>query len=212
MIYFTILAVFLFCTRLAVTQNPATFWGPYYPSCAVNLCLVPITKSTGCEINDNQCVCTTASFVTSVAECLGQKCPDIVYSVYEQYSTNCKDNGGYPIAISGSQWEAAASGAASPAPTQSATVQGMGLGIITISALRIQQSSSSSNPDAAQPTKTTFTQPTTTDSAPLPSSTSDGSTSRGLTLDQKIALGVGIGVGVPSFIVALITLCIKLGR
>jgi hypothetical protein len=210
MIHFTILAVLLFCTRLTVTQNPATFWG-FYPSCAVNLCLVPITTSTGCEIKDNECVCTTASFVTSVAECLGQKCPDIVYSVYEQYSTACQDIGGYTIAISGSQWEAAASSAASSASPQSITVQGTGLGTTT-SALRVQQSPSSSNPNAAQPTTTTSTQPTTIDSAPSSSSTSDGSTSGGLTLDQKIALGVGIGIGVPSFIVAVIGVCVAMAR
>jgi len=88
----------------AQSTDPTTFWDSGgYTSCAVTNCFVPITTSSGCELNDNSCVCTT-SFVIQVATCLGKECLIDVHTTYISYKSNCALYGGYSLALNMTQF------------------------------------------------------------------------------------------------------------
>jgi hypothetical protein len=189
-----------------LTKVLQSFWGAY-PQCAATSCLVPLTASSGCEIDDNDCVCTDETLVSAVARCVGQNCSGVSAGVYSLYSSNCFNNGGYTIALSESQWNQESNGAApssgSQTPLSSSTTNQQSAPSTFSSADTTVQTS--------EPTTTTqggTTNPTTSASS-SPTSTSSPS---GYTKDQAIALGVGIGIGLPTFLIALITLCLKCSR
>ena len=104
-ILFALSITFFQSTYTAQSTDPTTFWDSGgYSSCAVANCFVPVTTSSGCELNDNSCVCTTSSFVTQVATCLGQKCSTDVHTTYISYKGNCAADGGYSLALNMTQF------------------------------------------------------------------------------------------------------------
>lgn len=50
-----------------------SFWAAY-PECAINTCLAPLTAASGCEIYNNECVCSNSKLVTEMAGCIGKAC------------------------------------------------------------------------------------------------------------------------------------------
>jgi hypothetical protein len=99
-----------------------SFWAGY-PECAINTCLAPLTAASGCEIDNNECVCSNSTLVTDMAGCIGKACTSMdIGSVYTEYSRACASNGGYPIALSESQWLLFAADAGTGFGTSSGTV------------------------------------------------------------------------------------------
>lgn len=104
-ILFILTIAFFGPTCTAQSPDPTTFWDRGgYSSCAVTDCLVPITTSSGCELNDNTCVCTTSSFVIQVAKYLGQECSIDVHTTYISFKNNCATYGGYSLALNMTQF------------------------------------------------------------------------------------------------------------
>jgi hypothetical protein len=178
----------------------ANFWN-LYPACANAGCLSPLTATSGCDISNNQCVCSNGTLMTLMAGCIGKVCSSsTVSSVYSLYQTACSSNGGYSIALSSSEWEAAAG---SGSGTGSSSVASGGSTVVQVAT-----------------TGTSKTAAGTTLPTPLPSSTDSSATSSsrssqsstpssgggGFTEDQKIALGVGLGMGLPAIILAALAL------
>ncbi|PMD26900.1 hypothetical protein NA56DRAFT_744198 [Hyaloscypha hepaticicola] len=85
--------------RWIIIPNTNLLWDEY-----VTNCFVPITTSSGCELNDNACVCTTSSFVIQVATCLGKECPIDVHTTYVAFKSNCATYGGYSLALNMTQF------------------------------------------------------------------------------------------------------------
>jgi hypothetical protein len=165
-------------------------WYSGYPTCAVNSCLVPLSASSECEIDDNACLCTTKTFVSAAAHCLGQKCPEVAGQVYTTMSSNCLGNGGYTLALSQSQWN------------EESNAQNAGTAALssepTITSSSVDPSSTDST--SSDPTASTSSDPTKTAS------------SSSYTKGQKIELGVGIGIGLPALLVAIIGVCVQCSR
>ncbi|CZR55656.1 uncharacterized protein PAC_05544 [Phialocephala subalpina] len=199
---------FLSAAGALETWLSANFWN-FYPACANTGCLSPLTAESGCDISNNECVCSNATLMTSMAGCIGKACSSTSISgTYSLYQTACSSNGGYSIALTSAQWEAAAG-------------SGSGSGTVTSS---IASSSGSTVVQVAGTSKTTSAG--TTFSTPVPSSadtsasssttaqnstpsTTPSSGGGGFTEDQKIALGVGLGMGLPAIVLAAVGICYK---
>lgn len=188
----------------------STFWGGY-PTCAIAPCLAPLTAASACELDSNSCVCTNSTLVSQLAECIGRSCASgTATSIYAQYSSTCRNNGGYAMALSSDQWASLA--ASDPDPTQTSssqdrpfttfkTTQATGL----VTSYYTSETTSGTIISAYTSTKGRE------GSSSTPSSTGSSSHS-GYTEDQKIALGVGIGLGLPTLIFTIAGLLWRRGR
>ncbi|KAF2664687.1 hypothetical protein BT63DRAFT_429440 [Microthyrium microscopicum] len=183
-------------------DTPQVFWGGY-TTCAQNNCLIPISTSFPCELNDNICVCTTTAFVNQVAACMGQNCPVDSQRTYIRYFDSCSISD-YPLVLNNAQWNTSASAGAASSVSQVA------------SSVHPTTSSTGSPTGHMTPiTSTPASKPQTSGSVTSAQSSgaagqapSASSAGNGYTEDQKINLGVGIGVGlgvgIPSVILAFL--------
>jgi hypothetical protein len=207
-----------------LTKVLQSFWGGY-PQCAATSCLVPLTASSGCEIDDNDCVCTNGTLVSAMARCVGQYCSSVSAGLYSLFSSSCLLNGGYTIALSESQWNQESNVAAPSSSSQTPVLSSMSnqqsatstfsRADTTVQTLESTTTSTTqgTTTNAATSTTTSTTQGTTTNAATSTSSNPTNTpSSSGYTKDQAIALGVGIGIGLPTFLIGLISLCMKCRR
>lgn len=145
-----------------LTTSLQSLFSDNYPACSVNSCQVPLATSSSCEIDNNDCVCTDNTLVSSIATCLGKQCPGDVSQDYSTYSSICLESG-YTMALSQSQWDeesnvqSAETTAQTSQPTSTNTIQNSNLShtVLTSSdpSSAISTSSSTSNqPPSAQST------------------------------------------------------------
>jgi hypothetical protein len=165
------------------------FWSSSIPDCARNNCFSPLMAASGCEIDNNQCVCTNATLLKQMAICTGRECANsAVLGVYSEYSSSCTTYGGYTMALSQSDWLSAAgiSDSISTLAVTGKTVLRTATSTLLRSMVSIPSPTDSST--------------TSTSTAALPEPTASGGGH--LTKDQQIALGVGLGMGLPALLIA----------
>jgi len=107
------LTYLLFCLSFVLSSvvaggNPATFWGDY-PTCednchqsvwAASSCSLSNTCScSGCLCLADSCLCETPSWLTAVAQCIGEQCGSAgVVNAASIASSACAGNG-YVLAV-----------------------------------------------------------------------------------------------------------------
>lgn len=99
-------AVFSVLLPLVLSQNPQTFWSDY-PSCEEQ-CHISVYTSQQCSLKNtcgcgsasnclclaDSCLCTTSSWLISVAQCIGQNCgAAAVTDAASIVSSACAGNG-----------------------------------------------------------------------------------------------------------------------
>ncbi len=155
-----------------------------YPACSQYMCLLPDGYANPCAHIGNLCICNNVTEIEGWAKCIGINCPGDVAAVYSQAIANCRQNGGYNVAVSLQDFVAVAEGRKA--------VQSF-----TPSAVPTATKRSTYLTTGTDGTPSTATESPTIDSQP-------SSTGSRLSLSDNIALGVGLGVGLPSLVLSVI--------
>jgi hypothetical protein len=97
----------------------AFFWSAY-PPCSNYMCIFPISFLNVCSslASQNPCWCPNTSWLSSIASCVGSRCPSELSLVYSTLQANCLANGGFQIGITSNEWQTA-SQSLPPAPVLS---------------------------------------------------------------------------------------------